>query len=735
MSIESALSSLLNMKGQPNAVGGLDALANIGKTNGIDIKNMLDVLVGAFSPQILTMAENQASQILGSVKNPECVTAMANYIDGFLTFTPELWAVRMFDATAKLPRGIPTGGTAMLGDYDECIDTEAQDFSGQYCLLTACFKLGGKACATDPLEAISRVHAILEEQFANGGFDWPAVTEAARGMPVRIGLCLPSVCKAQDIVALTHKAVETVFPMVDDFLNIELNERDCRTLDDEVLEGWDFMTVFILMFIGLMVGLGTAYHYASKGRKPTRSSFLKAFSVTQNLPRLFETRINEEHLPGVDGLRTLSMMWVVSCHAFIISAHLPIANVERARDIFEVPSIAFGPSGLLSVDTFLVMSGMLVSYVYLRRSATGRSVSLIGYYLLRLVRLVPCLALVLLLQSTILLKLRDGPLWRRQPAQQCPDTWWYILLQICNYFRPDTVQCMVHLWYLSLDWQLYVFAPLALIWMRRRPRRVLLTFLVLGIGGTALRFWVAYNGNHVTPWGAHYSRRTMEALYFPTHMRFVPYLMGLALGYEIYRVKILKYPSIFSQRVVTIFQMSWPLFLLASIAWVERHMKASIEVNLLSEALHITFLHVLWATGISMLLYLCIINQQGPVSRFLSLGLWQPITRLSYGVYLLHMPILDSFLQDTRDPVRPYVSRLVVLGFGCYCAAHIPALALWLGVEAPIANLTRSCVNPPKGERKRPTSNGVTSGDKQSKNTHYIQINSEETTKSKSQKL
>lgn len=44
----------------------------------------------------------------------------------------------MFDSSAKIPDGLIKGNSYILGDYDDCIQSEQPDgnFSGQHCMVT-----------------------------------------------------------------------------------------------------------------------------------------------------------------------------------------------------------------------------------------------------------------------------------------------------------------------------------------------------------------------------------------------------------------------------------------------------------------------------------------------------------------------------------------------------------------------------------------------------------------------
>ncbi|EEC03359.1 hypothetical protein IscW_ISCW002049 [Ixodes scapularis] len=70
----------------------------------------------------------------------ECSLGLFKMMRGIRRLDP--WAVRILDATAKLPTGFLQGTSADIGAYDECIGTVVNDeygnkkVRGQYCVLT-----------------------------------------------------------------------------------------------------------------------------------------------------------------------------------------------------------------------------------------------------------------------------------------------------------------------------------------------------------------------------------------------------------------------------------------------------------------------------------------------------------------------------------------------------------------------------------------------------------------------
>lgn len=57
---------------------------------------------------------------------------------------------------------------------------------------------------------------------------------------------------------------------------------------------------------------------------------------------------------------------------------------------------------------------------------------------------------------------------------------------------------------------------------------------------------------------------------------------------------------------------------------------------------------VAWPTALSFIVFACHFGYGGVVNWFLSLGQWQPISRLTYSVYITHVLVLLSLERQIR---------------------------------------------------------------------------------------
>lgn len=71
-----------------------------------------------------------------------------------------------------------------------------------------------------------------------------------------------------------------------------------------------------------------------------------------------------------------------------------------------------------------------------------------------------------------------------------------------------------------------------------------------------------------------------------------------------------------------------------------------------------------WSVFLCLLIYACVKGYGGPVNWFLSLPQWQPLARLTYAIYLVHMPVMLLTVASTRRPAI-FSGRLIVSSMTC----------------------------------------------------------------------
>ncbi len=101
----------------------------------------------------------------------------------------------------------------------------------------------------------------------------------------------------------------------------------------------------------------------------TPLDFLLAFSLFRTIPTIFSTRATSASVLSLNGLRSISMFWVILHHTmlWLFFSEVP-NNTIRLREnmLSEFPSMTL-TNAFFVIDTFLFLSATLVAYLTLRQ--------------------------------------------------------------------------------------------------------------------------------------------------------------------------------------------------------------------------------------------------------------------------------------------------------------------------------------------------------------------------------
>lgn len=68
---------------------------------------------------------------------------------------------------------------------------------------------------------------------------------------------------------------------------------------------------------------------------------------------------------------------------------------------------------------------------------------------------------------------------------------------------------------------------------------------------------------------------------------------------------------------------------------------------------------VIWAIALCYIAFACVHGYGGPINRFLAHPFWQPLSQLSYTIYLLHLPIIWLTMSTIKSSA--YFSELTAV--------------------------------------------------------------------------
>ncbi|XP_013404099.1 nose resistant to fluoxetine protein 6 [Lingula anatina] len=280
----------------------------------------------------------------------------------------------------------------------------------------------------------------------------------------------------------------------------------------------------------------SAQQKTSKDPKaPLAIRLLTSFSLYSSLPRLLDTHQGRGAITCLNGIRVLSIGWVVLGHSYsymvstigVFAANPLFAWDESTRFSFIAVTNAF-----FSVDSFFLLSGVLVAYLFLKQLTKQHGVrckTMVLYYIHRYLRLSPIYFMLLFIYVTLKDYMGRGPLWRETgyDAEQCRNNWWTNILYINNFVFAKEA-CMSWCWYIDNDIQFYIVAPLFMLPLYWKPV-VGLVILLLGLIANIIESYFTLAGLKA------HSFFLGDDFYYHYYIipwcRIGPYLIGLLVGF------------------------------------------------------------------------------------------------------------------------------------------------------------------------------------------------------------
>jgi peptidoglycan/LPS O-acetylase OafA/YrhL len=372
------------------------------------------------------------------------------------------------------------------------------------------------------------------------------------------------------------------------------------------------------------------------------NKLLISFSAYTNGKILFDTKPNKStnSINCLNGIRALSVFWIMFGHRFTFQRQLLVTNPEDILRLDENIFIVIVNSFTLAVDTFFLMGALLMT-ISILSALDKKSFNIFRIICHRYLRYTPTLAALVLHIVSIGKLAINGPV----PAvdeyvDACKDFWWSTLLHVQNYVNLNNF-CVPHSWYLSADFQLFIISPILIYPGWKYGWKFLWTLPVLALMSSSYA---------LTVFILRYNLQTAADVYFQTHFRCGPWLIGILFGFFMYKNRNEKFSV--SKKMNAILWIS-TLSLLLTIVLLSLPFNRLIFRSPRSISNHIfeAFHRNLWAIGLCWIIFACHKLKTGGIVRwFLELPQWQPIARMSLSIYLVHLFIQLTLIMSQKEP-------------------------------------------------------------------------------------
>lgn len=209
------------------------------------------------------------------------------------------------------------------------------------------------------------------------------------------------------------------------------------------------------------------------------------------------------YVPGIDGLRALSVLAVIAYHL----------NLNWAE------------GGLLGVGIFFVISGYLITDQIITQWERHRRLNLLDFWVRRARRLLPAMIVMLFVVALWLLIIEPSRLYGLKGDFMSSlfylNNWWLIFHNVSYFESFGPPSPIGHLWSLSIEGQFYILWPIVLIIVMKIARRrgKLIVWIMVCAAVSALAMALIY-----VP-GTDPSR-----VYYGTDTRVFALLIGAALA-------------------------------------------------------------------------------------------------------------------------------------------------------------------------------------------------------------
>ncbi|XP_067045054.1 nose resistant to fluoxetine protein 6-like [Acropora muricata] len=432
-------------------------------------------------------------------------------------------------------------------------------------------------------------------------------------------------------------------------------------------------------------------------RRRTLLDFFLCFSLIKNTSSIMDTEVRPGSITSIHGMRVLSMWWVVLGHCFY---YLVIRTPAMTRDeIVTVPTFVnrFTAEAVvnatLSVDTFFVLSGLLVAYVSLRRmEKSNGKLPIFQFYFHRFYRLTPTYMFVLLFYAKLLGFFSEGPLWfKYQTNEECDKHWWTNLLYINNIY-PGKDECMGWSWYLATDMQFYIIAPIILFTTHRFRLKGLLTIVGFLMCSSFISTAAIYSHYDVrgTPFSSLLSGEDASNLvYVKPYCRIAPYLVGLTLGYLLQHKREFKGSKM---RMYLFSVTGWCVAVALAVTTLygpekdDRLLKRHPFTHT-GDVIYGTFGRFAWSLATAWVIFACHHGLGGFVNKILSARFWIPLSRLTYCTYLVHIIAINTLSGSFKTMITYNDIHMAFIFAGVLVMAYAAAFIVSVCVEFPIMEL------------------------------------------------
>jgi len=403
------------------------------------------------------------------------------------------------------------------------------------------------------------------------------------------------------------------------------------------------------------------------------------------------TRQPPNAIGSLHGIRVISMSWIIIAHVYAFQQmYNVVANVgemiETApkRFLFQIID---NPTS--SVDSFFVISGLLLSYTCLKEMEHRQGkFPFLYFYIHRFLRLSPGYFLAVFIYFKVFPHIGSGPFWRIAEISGCEKYWWTSILYISNFY-PSSIYDACLAWYLSDIMQFFVISPIFLLLLYHFWKLGLVT-----LGGTILTSIAIigtlagiqnYNANLFQ--GVEAGDSTMITIFAKPYCRINAYLIGIILGLVLHKTWRVTFVNLWNH--MCFYAAIWVIAIgcCLTIVFGEYNTYHGHQFSKAENVMYFMFSRTVFSIGVGIMIYACHNGFGGVINKLLSCNYWLPLSHLTYMAFLFNRMVIDLMFNTMRFRFIYTDWFFIVLSAAAVTLSYFSAFIMAVIVEYPIANV------------------------------------------------
>jgi peptidoglycan/LPS O-acetylase OafA/YrhL len=233
--------------------------------------------------------------------------------------------------------------------------------------------------------------------------------------------------------------------------------------------------------------------------------------------------------------------------------------------------------------------------------------------------------------------------------------------------------------------QMFIVAPFLLYPVWRWGRKCAGLIVGLIVASILCNFFLVYDREYKMSFFEGTDETTLnyqKIVYLPTHTRMGPYLVGMLLGLVMHAFRGQK--VVISKAFVTVAWLVALTTLLAVVFGPHSVHRPQLNETVLQAALYRALSRVAWSIAIAWLIFACTHGYGGAIHWLLAHPMWQPLAKLSFCIYVLHLPIQIVLSASEKQSIYLSDIRIAHKFWGDFGFALLLATVWSLAFEMPV---------------------------------------------------